>query len=68
MFDAEARPRGGALGYYESVDRFEDEVGRLAELGIGDIGIYYPLDPAQEPTFERIATDVLPRLRARHRG
>jgi len=63
MFDAEARPRGGAIGYYESVERFEDEVGRLAELGIGDLGIYYPLDPAQVPTFERIATDVLPRLR-----
>lgn len=68
MFDAEARPRGGAMGYYELVDRFEDQVGRLAELGIDDFGIYYPLDLAQEPTFERIATDVLPKPRAGHRA
>jgi alkanesulfonate monooxygenase SsuD/methylene tetrahydromethanopterin reductase-like flavin-dependent oxidoreductase (luciferase family) len=63
MFDAGARPRGGAIGYYESVGRFEDEVGRIRALGIDDIGMYYPLDPSQVPTFERIATDVLPRLR-----
>lgn len=65
MFDAQARPKGGTISYYESVDRFVDQVSRVAELGIGDIGLYYPLDPAQLPTFERIAADVLPNLRAR---
>ena len=64
MFDARARPRGGAMDYYESVERFEDNVGRILELGMDEIGLYYPLDARQVATFERIATDVLPRLRA----
>jgi alkanesulfonate monooxygenase SsuD/methylene tetrahydromethanopterin reductase-like flavin-dependent oxidoreductase (luciferase family) len=64
MFDARARPRGGAIDYFESVDRFEDNVGRILELGMDEIGLYYPLDARQVATFERIATDVLPRLRA----
>jgi alkanesulfonate monooxygenase SsuD/methylene tetrahydromethanopterin reductase-like flavin-dependent oxidoreductase (luciferase family) len=64
MFDARARPRGGTIGYYESAERFIDQVSRVAELGISDVGLYYPLDPAQLSSFERIATDVLPRLRA----
>jgi alkanesulfonate monooxygenase SsuD/methylene tetrahydromethanopterin reductase-like flavin-dependent oxidoreductase (luciferase family) len=64
MFDAQARPKGGTISYYESVDRFVDHVSHVAELGISDIGLYYPLDPAQLPTFERIATDVLPHLRS----
>ena len=63
MFDARARPRGGAMDYYDSVDRFEDMVGRILELGMDEISLYHPLDERQEPTFERIATDVLPRLR-----
>ena len=64
MFDASARPRGGAIDYYESVDRFEQMVGRVIELGMDEIVLYHPLDERQMPTFERIATDVLPRLRA----
>jgi alkanesulfonate monooxygenase SsuD/methylene tetrahydromethanopterin reductase-like flavin-dependent oxidoreductase (luciferase family) len=64
MFDATARPRGGAIDYYESVDRFEEMVGRILELGMDEIVLYHPLDDRQVPTFERIATDVLPRLRA----
>jgi hypothetical protein len=65
MFDAKARPRGGSIDYYESVDRFEEMATRVIDLGMDEIGLYYPLDPAQVPTFERIATDVMPRLRAR---
>jgi alkanesulfonate monooxygenase SsuD/methylene tetrahydromethanopterin reductase-like flavin-dependent oxidoreductase (luciferase family) len=64
MFDPQARPRGGAIGYYESTERFVDEVGRVVELGLSDIGLYYPLTPAQLATFERIAADALPKLRA----
>jgi alkanesulfonate monooxygenase SsuD/methylene tetrahydromethanopterin reductase-like flavin-dependent oxidoreductase (luciferase family) len=64
MFDARARPRGGSMDYYDSEDRFEDMVGRVIELGIDEIGLYYPLDERQVGTFERVATDVLPRLRA----
>jgi len=63
MFDARARPRGGSIDYYDSTDRFEDRVGRIIELGMDEIGLYHPLDERQVPTFERIATDVLPRLR-----
>ena len=66
MFDAEASARGGALGSYDSSEQLIDQVGRLVELGISDIGLYYPLDPTQLPAFERIATDVLPALRAAH--
>lgn len=38
---------------------------RIIDLGMDEIVIYYPPDERQLPTFERIATDVLPRLRAR---
>jgi alkanesulfonate monooxygenase SsuD/methylene tetrahydromethanopterin reductase-like flavin-dependent oxidoreductase (luciferase family) len=64
MFDAGARSRGGAIGYYESRQRFTDEVSRLAELGIRDVGVYYPLDAEQLGSFETIASEVLPELRA----
>jgi len=64
MFDAQARSRGGAIGYYESKQRFIDEVSRLAELGISDVGLYYPLDANQLGSFEAIASEVLPGLRS----
>src|SRR5829696_4353272 len=66
MFDAQARPRGGAIAYYDSPERFVEQVSQVIALGISDVGLYYPLTPAQLPTFERIATDVLPGLRATH--
>ena len=66
MFDPQARAKGGAIAYYESAERFADQVGRVVELGISDVGLYYPLDPAQLSSFEKIATDVLPDLRSRH--
>jgi alkanesulfonate monooxygenase SsuD/methylene tetrahydromethanopterin reductase-like flavin-dependent oxidoreductase (luciferase family) len=65
MFDPHARPRGGAIGYYDSADLFVEQVSRLAEIGISDVGVYYPLDPAQLPMFERIASEDLPTLRIR---
>ena len=65
MFDARARPRGGSIDYYESTDRFEEMATRVIDLGMDEVGLYYPLDERQVPTFERIATDVLPRLRVR---
>lgn len=66
MFDAQARPKGGSIVYYESTDRFVEHVEALLALGISDIGLYYPLDPAQLPTFDAIASEVLPALRAAH--
>jgi alkanesulfonate monooxygenase SsuD/methylene tetrahydromethanopterin reductase-like flavin-dependent oxidoreductase (luciferase family) len=68
MFDTQARSRGGAIGYYESRELLIDQVSRLAELGISDVGLYYPLDPAQRASFETIATDVLPGLRSAYRS
>ena len=65
MFDAQARPRGGIYDCYESVGRFEEMAGRIVELGMDELVLYYPPDPSQVATFERIATDVLPRLRLR---
>jgi alkanesulfonate monooxygenase SsuD/methylene tetrahydromethanopterin reductase-like flavin-dependent oxidoreductase (luciferase family) len=64
MFDTQARSRGGAINYYESRERFIDQVSRLAELGISDVGLYYPLVPAQLGSFETIASELLPRLRS----
>jgi hypothetical protein len=64
MFDTQARHKGGSIDYYDSPERFGDQVSRMVALGISDVGLYYPLDPAQRSTFERIATDVLPRLRS----
>jgi alkanesulfonate monooxygenase SsuD/methylene tetrahydromethanopterin reductase-like flavin-dependent oxidoreductase (luciferase family) len=66
MFDPRARSRGGSINYYESRELFIDQVSRLAELGISDVGLYYPLDPAQRDSFERIAVEVLPGLRSSH--
>ena len=39
--------------------------GRIIELGMDELVLYYPPDDRQLPSFERIATDILPRLRAR---
>lgn len=63
MFDAKARPSGGKIKYYESEAIFTDMVERIMELGITDIGMYYPVQEEQLPMFERIATDVIPKLR-----
>jgi alkanesulfonate monooxygenase SsuD/methylene tetrahydromethanopterin reductase-like flavin-dependent oxidoreductase (luciferase family) len=68
MFETQARSRGGAFSYYESTERFIDQVSRLAALGISDIGLYYPLDPAQREAFEVVAIEVLPVLRSAHQG
>jgi len=55
---------------FESVDLFEDYVGRYAELGFDECIFYWPADPSTfaprpdlEATLEQIAADVLPRLR-----
>ncbi len=68
MYDAKARPRGGWYEYYNSLDRFEEMAGRIIGLGVDEIVVYYPPDERQLPTFERIAADVLPRLRGRRTG
>ncbi len=63
MFDATARQRGGRIRYLESLAAFEEEAGPLIELGISEIGVYYPLEHGQLEMFERIASEVMPGLR-----
>jgi len=63
MFDPASRASGGRIAYYESEDLFVDMVGRLTELGISELGLYFPLVEAQRPMFEKIARGVIPRLK-----
>ena len=63
MFDANARKSGGRFNYYESTTAFADMVSRVKELGITDIGVYFPMLDAQMPMFEKIATETIPELR-----
>ena len=66
MFDAGSRAGGGMINYYESEEVFADRVQRVIDLGISEIGIYYPTRDEQLPRFESIARDVIPELRAKH--
>jgi alkanesulfonate monooxygenase SsuD/methylene tetrahydromethanopterin reductase-like flavin-dependent oxidoreductase (luciferase family) len=68
IFDAEARTQGGRLRYYEDPDLFTRLVTELTVIGFTDIGVYYPTLPDQIPSFEKIANDVIPGLRAVRRN
>lgn len=48
---------------WESVDAFEDFVGRFGDAGVQEF-IFQPPPPDQFAIVERVATDVIPRLRA----
>jgi alkanesulfonate monooxygenase SsuD/methylene tetrahydromethanopterin reductase-like flavin-dependent oxidoreductase (luciferase family) len=63
MFDPASRATGGRIAYYESEDLFVDMVGRLRELGVSELGLYFPILPAQRPAFEKIARDVIPKMK-----
>jgi alkanesulfonate monooxygenase SsuD/methylene tetrahydromethanopterin reductase-like flavin-dependent oxidoreductase (luciferase family) len=63
MFDPKARSSGGAFSYYASVDAFEEMAGRVMEAGFSELSLYYPVLPEQVSVFERIAQDVLPKIR-----
>jgi alkanesulfonate monooxygenase SsuD/methylene tetrahydromethanopterin reductase-like flavin-dependent oxidoreductase (luciferase family) len=65
MFDPASRAAGGRISYYESESQFADMVGRITELGMSEVGLYVPIVDAQRPMFERIARDVIPRMKAR---
>ncbi len=65
MYDSTSRTSGGSIAYYESEAAFEDMVSQVLEMGMTDIGLYYPTLPEQTATFERIATDTIPALKAR---
>ena len=65
MLEGTARKTGGLISYYESADLFEEVVERVLELGFTEIGLYYPTIERQLPAFERMATEAIPRLRAK---
>jgi hypothetical protein len=67
MFDPASRASGGSITYYSSAGLFEDMVGRLTELGISEVGLYFPVVAAQRPMFEKIARDIIPRMKALRR-
>jgi hypothetical protein len=48
---------------WASVDAFEEVVGRYGEAGINEYIIDHPA-PDRFPVLERVATEVIPRLRA----
>jgi alkanesulfonate monooxygenase SsuD/methylene tetrahydromethanopterin reductase-like flavin-dependent oxidoreductase (luciferase family) len=62
MFDPSARGSGGRYSYFESEAAFEEMVGAVLALGISEIALYYPAQD-QVPMFERVAREVVPRLR-----
>ena len=64
MFDPKSRASGGAITYYDSPAAFEDMANRIMELGMTEIGLYYPIVAEQMAVFEEIAGDVIPRLKA----
>lgn len=66
MFDAQARPSGGKIKYYESEQVFAEWVRRVTALGMSEIGVYYPMLEEQLPMFETIARNVMPQLKAEY--
>ena len=68
MFDPESRAGGGLISYNKSEDVFVDTAERLIDLGISELGLYYPTKDEQRPVFERIATEVIPELKSKHAG
>jgi alkanesulfonate monooxygenase SsuD/methylene tetrahydromethanopterin reductase-like flavin-dependent oxidoreductase (luciferase family) len=51
---------------YASTQVFADAAQRLIDLGISDIGIHYPRQPAQLSVFEKIAREAIPMLKAKY--
>jgi alkanesulfonate monooxygenase SsuD/methylene tetrahydromethanopterin reductase-like flavin-dependent oxidoreductase (luciferase family) len=66
MVDPTARQRGGWVDFYESKEIFSGRVRRLIDLGISEVGINYPRRPEQLRTFEQIATEAIPALKAEY--
>ena len=64
MFDPTSRATGGGQACYASLDAFEDMAGQLMEAGFDELSLYYPELDEQIPVFERVAHELLPKLRA----
>jgi hypothetical protein len=66
IFDLAARPRGGAIQYYESEETFTDMVGQMTTLGVSEVVLQYPFLEGRAGMVEHMTRDVLPTLRAAH--
>lgn len=66
LLDMGARTSGGLFSYYRLPEAFAEVAQGLIDVGISEIGLYYPMREEQVPTFERIACEVIPALRAQH--
>ena len=66
MFDPASRASGGSIAYYTSTDLFTDMVHRLVDVGMTEIGLYYPVLTEQMAMFEKIATEVIPEIKRQH--
>ena len=58
-----SRNSGGAIGYYASTDAFAEKVERVIDIGITEIVLHYPLVEREMLIFERIATEMIPKLK-----
>jgi alkanesulfonate monooxygenase SsuD/methylene tetrahydromethanopterin reductase-like flavin-dependent oxidoreductase (luciferase family) len=63
MFDPTARSSGGRIAYYDSEETCRQMVEQVIALGMTEIAFYYPMIEEQVPMFERIARNLLPKLR-----
>jgi len=68
LFDAGARANGSRIAYYERPELLADLARRAVGLGVSELVLYYPADPAQLPAFETVCTEVLPELRRGYPG
>ncbi len=68
MFDPASRASGGAITYYQSSNLFLDMAESLIELGISELGPYYPALEDQYPAFERVGRELIPELKRRRGG
>ena len=66
MFDPLSRASGGSIAYYEDTNAFVEMAHRMIDLGISEIGLYYPIIDEQVPPFEHIAREVIPALRSQY--
>ncbi|HEV2334736.1 MAG TPA: LLM class flavin-dependent oxidoreductase [Stellaceae bacterium] len=66
LMSVRERLRGGMFGCYESAEVFADMMQRLIDLGISEVGIWYPVRDEQLPVFEKIAAEVIPALKEKH--
>jgi hypothetical protein len=63
MIEPKAFLSQGLLSFYESEDVFREIVERYRELGMTDFMLIYPFREEQIPRFEKIAREVIPKLR-----